>query len=225
MRSRTTVILADDHTMIRSGIRAYLEQNEGIEVVGEAEDGLGAIELVSTLVPDILLIDIGMLGMNGIEATRRIHADDPKVGIIALTVHADSRYVTGMFDAGAKGYLLKTCESGELLRAIDAVKKGSTYITPDVAHVLTTPPGTTRGCAPGENGTGIPSLDVLTPKEREVLQLISEGITTKEIGVRLGISHKTADTHRTNLMRKLGLHSIASITRYAIREGVTTLED
>lgn len=224
MHSRTTVILVDDHAMLRAGIRAFLEKQDGIEVVAEAEDGREAVLLAGKHAPDIVLIDIGMSELNGLEATRRIHAQDPAIGVIALTVHADSRYVTGMFDAGGRGYLLKTCESDELLRAISAVRKGRIYVTPDVAHVLATPPRTERGCGPGRGGVGLPSPGVLTPKEREVLQLIAEGTTSKEIGARLGSSIKTVETHRTNLMRKLGLHSIADVTRYAIREGVTTLD-
>lgn len=225
MRSRTTVMLVDDHTMLRAGIRSFLEQQDGIEVVAEVQDGRDAIELSAKHVPDVVLLDIGMRGMNGIEAARRIHQQDPAIGLIALTVHADSRYVTGFFDAGGKGYLLKTCESAEMLRAIDAVKKGRTYVTSDVVHVLVTPSQTERGCGPAHDGVGFPSPDVLTPKEREVLQLIAEGVTSNGIGTRLGISIKTAETHRTNLMRKLGLHSVSAVTKYAIREGLTTLDD
>lgn len=225
MRGRTTVMLVDDHAMLRAGIRSYLEQQDGIEVIAEAQDGRDAIELSARHVPDIILIDIGMSEMNGLEAARRIHHQDPAIGLIALTVHADSRYVTGFFDAGGKGYLLKTCESDELLRAIDAVSRGRTYITSDVAHVLATPPKTERGRGPANDGIGFPPPDVLTPKEREVLQLIAEGVTSKEIGERLGTSVKTAETHRTNLMRKLGLHSVAAVTKYAVREGISSVDD
>lgn len=225
MRSRTTVMLVDDHAMLRAGIRSFLQQQEGIEVVAEAQGGRSAIELSAKHVPDIILLDIGMPEMNGIEAARRIHRRDRAVGLVALTVHADSRYVTGFFDAGGRGYLLKTCEADELLRAIDAVKKGRTYITSDVAHVLATPPYTERGCGPAHDGIGLPSPDVLTPKEREVLQLIAEGVTSKGIGARLGTSVKTAETHRTNMMRKLGLHSVAAVTKYAVREGLSSVND
>jgi CheY-like chemotaxis protein len=133
-------------------------------VVAEAQDGREAIELAAKHAPDIVLLDLGMAEMNGIEAARRIHQQDPAIGLVALTVHADSRYVTGFFDAGGKGYLLKTCESDELLRAIDAVKKGRTYITPDVAHVLATPPQNEARMRPGQDGIGFPPPDVLTPK-------------------------------------------------------------
>ncbi len=224
-RSHTTVLLVDDHAMLRAGIKAFLEQQTGIKVVAEADNGRDAIALAARFVPDIILLDIGMAEMNGLEAARRIHAQDPAIGIIALTVHADSRYVTGLFDAGGKGYLLKTCESDELLRAIDAIKRGRTYITPDVAHVLATPPKVERGQGPASQGAGLPPAEVLTPKEREVLQLIAEGVTSKQIAERLGTSIKTAETHRTNLMRKLGLHSIAAVTKYAIREGISSIDD
>jgi two-component system NarL family response regulator len=225
MRSRTTVILVDDHAMLRAGIRSFLERQDGIEVVAEAQDGREAVEFAAKHAPDIIMLDLGMAEMNGIEAARRIHQHDPAIGIIALTVHADSRYVTGFFDAGGKGYLLKTCESDELLRAIDAVKKGRTYVTPDVAHVLATPPQTRRGYGPAQHGIGLPPPEVLTPKEREVLQLIAEGVTSKDIGTRLGTSIKTVETHRSNMMRKLGLHSVAAVTKYAVREGISSIED
>lgn len=223
-RSRTTVLIVDDHAMLRTGIRAFLEQQEGIEIIAEARDGREAVILAARHAPRIVLLDIGMGEMNGLEATRRIHAQDPTIGIIALTVHSDSRYVTGMFDAGARGYLLKTCESNELMRAIDSIITGRTYITPDIAHVLAPPPSNKRGATPGRDGIGLPPVSILTPKEREVLQLIAEGVTSKDIGLRLGTSIKTVETHRTNLMRKLGLHSVAAVTKYAIREGVTALE-
>jgi DNA-binding NarL/FixJ family response regulator len=222
--SRTTVILADDHAMLRAGIRSFLEQQEGMEIVAEADDGREAIELASKHAPDILLIDVAMPVLNGLEATRRIHAIDRKIGIIALTMHSDERYVTGMLDAGARGFLLKTCDSAELIRAIDAVRRGSTYVTPDVTHVLVQRRGGRAAPDRPESSKGTPPSDVLTPKEREVLQLIAEGYTSKEIGVRLEAALKTIETHRTNLMRKLGLHSIAALTRYAIREGITTLD-
>lgn len=225
MRSKTTILLVDDHCILRTGIRSFLEKQEGIEVVAESADGREAIALAGKYAPDIVLIDIGMPEMNGIEATRQIHALDPEIGIIALSVHADSRYVTGIFDAGGRGYLLKTCDSEELLRAIDAVKKNHTYVTPDVAHVLTNPPQTMRGEGPGKHGIGLPPPSILTQKEREVLQLIAEGYTSKEISNLLGTSIKTSETHRSNLMRKLGLHSVAAVTKYAVREGISSAEE
>jgi DNA-binding NarL/FixJ family response regulator len=225
VRRQTTILLVDDHAMVRAGIKAFLEQQPDIKVVVEADNGRDAVTLAAKFAPDIVLLDLGMAEMNGIEAARRIHAHDPDIAIIALTVHADSRYVTGFFNAGGKGYLLKTCESEELLRAIDAIKRGHTYITPDVAHILAARQGTEQGEGPAVEGVGLPAADVLTPKEREVLQLIAEGITSKGIAERLGTSIKTAETHRSNLMRKLGLHSIAALTRYAIKEGISSMND
>lgn len=224
LRSKTTIMLVDDHGILRTGIRSFLEKQQGIEIVAEAENGREAIELAGKYAPDIVLIDIGMPEMNGIEATRRIHALDPQIGIIALSVHSDSRYVTGIFDAGGRGYLLKTCDSDELLRAIDAVKKNRTYVTSDVAHVLANPPQTMRGEGPAQHGIGLPPPSILTPKEREVLQLIAEGYTSKEISELLGTSIKTSETHRSNLMRKLGLHSVAAVTKYAVSQGLTLAE-
>lgn len=222
------VILADDHAMLRDCIRVFLEQAEGIIVVAEAENGREAVELTSKHMPDVVLIDIGMPELNGLEAARQIRAIDPDIAVIALSVHSDERYVTGMLDAGARGYLLKTCESAELLRAIEAVRRGKVYVTSDVTHVLLDRrrhgghvPG--HSGHPGGHGAGAPPPDVLTPKEREVLQLIAEGLTSKEIGKRLGAALKTIETHRTNVMRKLDLHSIAGLTKYAIREGLTSL--
>lgn len=221
MGNRTTVVLADDHTMMREGIRSILENTENMAVVAEAKNGREAVEFASKHAPDVVLIDIGMPDLNGVEATRRIHANDQKIAIVALSMHTDERYVTGMLDAGARGYLLKTCDADELLRAIDAVLSGKVYVAADVTHVLLD-----RRHAGGTRGgsrTGTPPPDVLTPREREVLQLIAEGLTSKEIGVQLGAALKTIETHRTNVIRKLDLHSIADLTKYAIREGMTRL--
>ncbi len=218
MSGATTVMLVDDHAMMRGGIRSILEHSEGISVVGEAENGRDAIEMVSKHAPDIVLIDVAMPDLNGLEATRKIRAIDPKISVVALSMHSDERYVTGMLDAGARGYLLKTCDAAELLRAIEAVKKGKLYVTPALTHVLV---DRLHSDAPGGVRTGTPRLDTLTPREREVLQLIAEGLTSKEIGARIGAALKTIETHRTNIIRKLNLHSIAQLTKYAIREGLT----
>ena len=224
MNSRTTVILADDHAMLRDGIRSFLGQHEWIEIVAEAESGREAIELAAKHAPDIVLIDIGMPDMNGLEATRRIIAADPRIAVIALSMHSDGRYVKGMFDAGARGYLLKTCDSDELIRAIDAVRKGRTYVASAVTHVLVARQPFGAQPHQSEPGKGTPPSEMLTPREREVLQLIAEGLTSKEIASRLGCALKTVETHRTNILRKLDLHSVAALTKYAIREGLTGLD-
>lgn len=219
MAKRIRVIIVDDHAMMRDGIRSILEHEEGFEVIAEAGDGRDAVELAGRLAPDVVLLDVAMSGLNGMEATRKIIAADPAIAVIGLSMHSDARYVTGMLDAGARGYLLKTCGSDELLRAIAAAMRKKIYVTPDLTHVLVDR---------RQNGkkeavpTGTPSADSLTPREREVVQLIAEGLTNKEIAAKLGNTLKTVESHRTNLMRKLDLHCIAQLTKYAIREGLTS---
>lgn len=216
------VVLVDDHALMRGGIRSILDRADHITVMGEAEDGLKAVELASKLAPDMMLVDIGMPSLNGVEATRKIHAIDPKIAVIALSMHSDERYVTGILDAGGRGYILKTCNADELIRAMDAVMRGGIYVTADLTHVLIDRMNDDRR---GGEHSGTPRLDSLTPREREVLQLIAEGLTSKEIASRLGAALKTIETHRTNIIRKLDLHSIAELTKYAIREGLTGLTE
>lgn len=220
MTTGTTVLLVDDHAIMRDGVRSIIEHSESLAVVGECDNGWDAIELASRHVPDIVLMDIGMPGLNGVEATRKIQALKLRIAVIALSMYSDERYVTRMLDAGARGYLLKTCPGDELLRAIAAVLKGRLYVTADLTHVLVD-----RFHSSGKRGTrtGTPPLDVLTPREREVLQLIAEGLTSKEIAARIGAALKTVESHRSNLIQKLDLHSIAELTKYAIREGLTGL--
>lgn len=220
MNANTTVLIVDDHAMVRGGIRSILEHAGGYTVVAEAENGREAIALASKHVPDVALVDVAMPDLNGIEATRKIHAVDPKIAIIGLSMHSDARYVTGMLDAGGSGYLLKTCDADELLRAIKAVRRGQIYVTAALTHVLV---DRRRPSGRESARLGAPPPDVLTPREREVLQLIAEGLTSKEIGARLGTALKTVESHRTNVMSKLDIHSIAVLTRYAIREGLAPL--
>jgi len=222
MASNTTVIIVDDHTMVRAGIRSLLEHTKGFTVVAEAGNGRDAITIASKYAPNVAIIDVAMPGLNGIEAARKIHADDPAIAIIGLSMHSDARYVTGMLDAGASGYLLKTCDAEELLRAIAAVRRRQIYVASELTHVLV---DRRRRNGHDSSRIGAPPPDVLTPREREVLQLIAEGQTSKEIGSHIGAAAKTVESHRTNVMRKLDIHSIADLTRYAIREGVSPLID
>jgi DNA-binding NarL/FixJ family response regulator len=219
-RSSVKILIVDDHTVLRTGLRSFLEKQQGFEIVGEANTGRVAIELAERLLPDVVVMDIGMPDLNGLEAAleaaRRLKSIDPDIKVIALSMHADERYVIGMFDAGAKGYLLKTCDSEELVRAIDAVRRGRIYVTPEVAHILV-------DANRRRSGEDAAPKSILTAKEREVLQLLAEGLTSKEIAARLGMSVKTTETHRGHIMKKLDLHSIAELTRYAIREGITSL--
>ena len=219
MNRSIAVLIVDDHAMVRCGIRSILEHAEGYTVVAEAESGRDAIALASKYPLDVVLMDVAMPDLNGMEATRKIHAIDPTVAVIGLSMHSDARYVTGMLDAGARGYLLKTCDADELLRAIKAVVRKQIYVTAELTHVLV---DRRQPKEPASRG-GAPPPSELTPREREVLQLIAEGMTSKEIGVRLGAALKTVESHRTNLMRKLELHSIANLTKYAVREGLTPL--
>jgi len=212
-------LLVDDHAMLREGLRAILARDPRVEVVGEATNGLDALEVSRRLHPDVVVMDIGMERMNGIEATRQILSRIEGCRVIALSVHADKRYVQHMLRAGASGYVLKEAACGDLVQAITTVAGGERYFSPRID-------------LPAENGKlpASPSLDAegayarLTPREREVLKLLSEGETSREIAGLLDISPRTVETHRRNIMRKLGLHSVAGLTKYAIREGLTSVE-
>jgi DNA-binding NarL/FixJ family response regulator len=213
-----SVVLAEDHKILREGLRALLKKESDIQVVGEAEDGRSAIRLAKKLKPSVVLMDIGMPELNGIEATKRICRDAPSVRVLVLSMHADRHFVTRSFGAGASGYLLKDCAFQVLAGAIRAVAGGQTYLSPRVAGFLIEDYlSLSRMVSSSAHAT-------LTPREREVLQLLAEGKATKQIANRLGVSVKTVETHRRNLMHKLDLHSLAELTRYAIREGLTPLE-
>lgn len=212
------ILLADDHRILRDGLRALIEQHADMEVVAQAEDGRTAVRLVREHQPDVAIMDIGMPELNGMEATRQIAGRVPGVKVIALSIHAERWYVAGMFQAGASGYLLKNCAFEELVQAIRTVVAGQRYLSPALTDVVVEDfvryAGTTGGRPPS----------LLTAREREVLQLLAEGHTTKEIAARLQVSAKTVDVHRQNTMAKLDLHSIADLTKYAIRAGLTDLE-
>jgi DNA-binding NarL/FixJ family response regulator len=212
------ILLADDHQMMREGLRAVLAREPTIEVVGEAENGRLALELVRSLSPDIVVMDITMPDLNGVDATRLIFARYPDVKVIALSVYADQRYVLAMLKAGASGYVVKAAAGEELLHAIKAVVKNKKYISPEITGVLI------EGYLGGAVSPEEPAGALLGAREREVLQLLAEGKTSGEIAAALHISTSTVEAHRRNIMKKLDLHSVAELTKYAIREGLTSLE-
>lgn len=216
---KITVVLADDHAIMLDGLRMILGQMSDLEVVGMAGNGREAVEMARKLCPDIVIMDIGMSDLNGMDATRQIRAADPKVKVIGLSAYADKRYVLGMLDAGASGYVHKSAAGTELLDAIRALCKGRQYLSSEIAGVVM------DQCMANQTPSGNVASVALAPKEREVLQLVAEGKSSTEIGHRLKISARTVETHRRNLMAKLKLHSTAELTKYAIREGLSSLGD
>jgi len=212
------VLLADDHKILREGLRSLLARKRGIEVVAEAGSGMSAVELARQCRPDIVIMDVTMPDLNGFEATRRILAEFPHVKIIALSMHSDKQYLARMFNAGAVGYLRKECASKELAQAIQIVLNGEIYVSPGIA-------GSSVRLALERGALGKYLITaLLSPKERQVLQLIAEGRTTKYIAGQLKIGEKTVEKHRQHITEKLDLHSIAELTKYAIREGITSVE-
>jgi DNA-binding NarL/FixJ family response regulator len=211
------ILLADDHKLLREGLKSLIAEQRNMTVIAETEDGRSAVQLAARLMPDIIIMDISMPGLNGIEATRQIFDANPGAKIIALSMHLESRMVFEMLKAGAKGYLLKDCAFEEVIHAIETVASKGTYLSPRIAdmvlkdYVNQTP----------ENESS--ALSVLSAREKEVLQLLAEGKKTREISDVLHISVKTAEFHRQKIMEKLNVHSIAELTKYAIREGLTSL--
>jgi DNA-binding NarL/FixJ family response regulator len=206
---RIRVLLADDHMMVRQGIRALLEK-EGFDVVAEAMDGREAVRLAEKLEPDVAVLDIAMPLLNGIDAAREIRRVSPRTKTTLLTVHEENQYVVEALRAGVTGYVVKTKAAEDLVKAIREVSLGAVYMSPGVSREAV------RAYLDGTD----PSTDGLTPREREVLQLVAEGKTTKEVAAVLGISVKTAESHRSRIMEKLDIHETASLVRYAIRLGV-----
>jgi len=212
------VLIADDHTIMRAGLRSLLEKEDQIEVVAEAENGRRAVQLAVTHKPDVVVMDVSMPDLNGIEATSQVLDSLPEAKVIALSMHSDKRFVMGMLRAGAFGYLLKDCASRELASAIVSVASNKKYLSPDIAGVVI------EDSLYGGRGEGETVSSLLSAREREVLQLIAEGWSTKQIAVHLYVSVKTIETHRRQIMKKLDLHNIADLTKYAIREGLTSVE-
>jgi DNA-binding NarL/FixJ family response regulator len=203
---------------VREGLRSLLEKEPDIDIVAMADNGRTAVQLAAELKPDVAVLDIAMPEMNGIEATRRISRDDPQVKVLALSMHSARRFVTEALSAGAKGYLLKDCAAEELVRAIRTVAANETYLSPKVAGLII------KDYLKHSPETRLSDNSCLTNREREILQLIAEGESTKETAFKIGVSIKTVETHRQQIMKKLNLHSVAELTRYAIREGLTPLD-
>jgi DNA-binding NarL/FixJ family response regulator len=209
------IILADDHELMRKGLRTLLERQQDLEIVGEAGDGRETMKLAKEQNPDVIIMDISMPDMNGVDATEQIMKEAPGVKIIALSMHPDRQFVERMLQAGARGYLVKDCSVEEMLTGIRAVAGGKIFLSPKISEEVIK-----------EYVRSLPKTSVaLTAREREVLQLIAEGNSTKKIADKLNISIKTVETHRKQIMDKLDIHSVAELTKYAIREGITSLEN
>jgi len=212
------VLLADDHGIIREGLRSLLEREPDVEVVGEAEDGRKALELTRELLPDVVIMDITMPNLNGVEATRQIVGEFPKTKVVALSIHCNKRFVADILKAGASGYVLKECLFDELLQAIRAVIANGTYLSSRITGTVV------DDYVNRLSTTAEPPLAVLTGRQREVLQLLAEGRSTKQIALELHVSTKAIEVNRRQIMEKLDVHSVAELTKYAIREGLTSIE-
>lgn len=215
--STIKLVIADNHSLVRAGFRALVEDLDGVEVIGEAENGREALHLVETLKPHLVLMDIAMPEMNGLEATARIARDFPQVRVLIVSMHANEEYVYQALKSGATGYLLKDSGTAELGLAIRAIARGETYLSPTVSKYVVT--DYVRRLGEDQN-----PVNQITPRQREILQLIAEGKSTKDIADILYISTKTVETHRTQLMNRLDIHDIAGLVRYAIRTGLVILE-
>jgi len=212
------IVIADDEGIMRQGLRVLIERQTDMEVVGEAQDGWRVVELAKKLTPDVVIMDISMPNLSGVEATRQILEENPNIKIIALSMYPHKNYVTEILKAGALGYVLKSYLFDELLKALDAATRGEHYLSPKITDVLVDE--YVHNLSENQDD----GLSKLTPRQRQVLQLIAEGLSTKQIALRLKISPKTADANRRAIMNTLDIHSIAELTKYAIREGLTTAE-
>ena len=208
------ILLADDHTILRNGIRSLLEDEHDMEVVGEAEDGRAAVSLACQLQPDVVIMDIAMPLLNGLEATRQIKREAPQVKVLILTMHDNEEYIRQVLGAGAMGYILKDAAARELISAIRSVQRGEAILSPAVTRLVIEDYLRWGGPRPQEDN------DSLSPREREVLQLIAEGYTNKQMAEILSLSIKTVQAHRTNLMQKLGLHDRGELIKYAIQKKI-----
>jgi len=212
------ILLADDHEIVRYGLRCLIEEQPDMEVVGDAEDGRTAVDLARQLKPSVVIMDISMPDMNGIEATRRILIECPEIKVIVLSMHDKRQFVIETLKAGVFGYVLKTKVRDDLIRAIRAAVAGEVYLSSKITGIVAR--DFASKLSPSEQTTSA----VLTPREREILQLLSEGQTTKEVGLRLNVSVKTIESGRRRIMQKLGIDNMAGLTKYAINEGITSLD-
>jgi DNA-binding NarL/FixJ family response regulator len=219
------VLVADDRALVRAGIRSLLQSLEGVQVIAEASDGREALNLIRELHPDLVMMDISMPGMNGLEALRRVREEFRDIKVVILSMHADQDYIIQALMAGAAGYLLKDSPYDELERCLRTVERGETYFSPRLPKsAISEFKRRARGRMP-KTGLEGSSFQRLSPREREVLQLIAEGHSTRDIARIMGISVKTADTHRTSLMKRLDIHDVAGLTRYAIQKGLVKPDD
>ena len=214
------VILAEDHTVVRAGLRALLDQSEKITVVAEAEDGIQAYDLSAKFRPNVVIMDITMPHLNGIEATKRIKENFPEISVVILTVHANEAYIFQALSAGAEGYLVKQTAPEDLVAAVIAAAQGEAFLSPLISRSIVE-----NYFQNSEDLGNLDSLNSLTRREREVLQMIAEGMTTRQIAKQLFVSQKTIRTHRSNMMHKLDLHTTASLTLYALRKGLISLPE
>jgi two-component system response regulator NreC len=212
------IIIADDHTIVRHGLTKLLQQLDDVEIVAQAQNGHSTLELARELVPDIIVMDVGMPDLNGIDATQQILRENPKIKVLALSMHSGRKFVVAMLKAGASGYLLKDCALEELTTAMQTIMSGKIYLSPTITDIVVD--SYVRQPAESEQS----AFSVLSQREREVLQLMAEGNTTKQIALRLHISPKTVEGHRLRLMSKLNIDNVAQLTKYAIQEGLTSAE-
>jgi RNA polymerase sigma factor (sigma-70 family) len=212
---KTRILIADDHGIVRKGLRLQLEQDERFEVVGEATDGREAVRMAEELKPDVVIIDIAMPSLNGIEATRQVVKRNPAIGVMILSMHSDESYIARALGAGAKGYLLKDTADVDLFRAVQVVAQGKPFFSPRIANTLL------EDYMRQLQQRGLQdSYDLLTDREKEILQLLAEGRSNKEVATELNLSTYTVETHRTRIMQKLNLHSSADIVLYAVRKKI-----
>ncbi|MDI6449922.1 response regulator transcription factor [Anaerobaca lacustris] len=215
---RIRIIIADDHTIVRHGLTRLLQQDSDVEVVAQAQNGHATVELARELSPDIVVMDVGMPDLNGIDATQQILRENSKIKVLALSMHSGRKFVVAMLKAGASGYLLKDCALEELTTALQTIMSGKIYLSPAITDIVVD--SYVRQPAESEKS----AFSVLSQREREVLQLMAEGNTTKQIALHLHISPKTVEGHRLRLMSKLDIDNVAQLTKYAIQEGLTSAE-